>query len=99
MDSSLQEPIQEGIWPLTNFVLKQETISLIEEIQSTIAHLGSLNKSSEALCDKPLDLFDGSSFEIHHKIPLKTCITKEDLRLANRKENICLLIRIRGGIA
>ena len=49
LNSSLQEPIQEGIWPLTNFVLKQETISLIEEIQSNIAHLGSLNKSSEAL--------------------------------------------------
>lgn len=41
-------------------------------------------------CDKPLDLFDGSSFEIHHKIPLKICITKEDQRLANKKVNICL---------
>lgn len=49
LNTSLQEPIQEGIWPLTNFVLKQETISLIEEIQSNIAHLGFLNKSSEAL--------------------------------------------------
>jgi len=49
LNNSLKVPIQESIWPLTNFVLKQETISLIEEIQSTIAYLGSLNKSSEAL--------------------------------------------------
>lgn len=44
-------------------------------------------------CDEPLDLFDGSLFEIHHKIPLKSCITKEDPRLANRKVNLCLLHR------
>jgi hypothetical protein len=43
------EFIQKDIWPLTNVVLKQEVISLIEEIQFTIAHLGFLNKSSKAL--------------------------------------------------
>jgi hypothetical protein len=41
--------IQKGIWPFTNFVLKQELTSLIHEIQLTIVHLGSLNKISEAL--------------------------------------------------
>lgn len=49
LNSSLLEFIQKDIWPLTNVVLKQEVISLIEEIQFTIAHLGFLNKSSEAL--------------------------------------------------
>jgi hypothetical protein len=41
--------IQKGIWPFTNFVLKQELIRLINEIQFTIAHLGSLGKIWEAL--------------------------------------------------
>lgn len=41
--------IQKGIWPFTNFVFKQELMRLINEIQFTIAHLGSLNKILEAL--------------------------------------------------
>lgn len=49
LNKSLQELIQKDIWPLTNFVLKQEVISLIEEIQFTIAYLGFLNKSLKAL--------------------------------------------------
>jgi Reverse transcriptase (RNA-dependent DNA polymerase) len=49
LDKFLLEFIQKDIWPLTNVVLKQEVISLIEEIQFTIAHLRFLNKSSEAL--------------------------------------------------
>jgi hypothetical protein len=49
LNSSISGFIQKGIWPLTNFVLKQELIRLINEIQFTIAHLGSLNKILEAL--------------------------------------------------
>lgn len=49
LNSFIHGSIQKGIWPFTNFVLKQELISLINEIQFTIAHLGSLNKILEAL--------------------------------------------------
>jgi hypothetical protein len=35
-----------------------------------------------------LDLFDGDSVELHHKIPLKDCITKEELLLANSQKNL-----------
>lgn len=49
LNSCIHGFIQKGIWPFTNFVLKQELICLINEIQFTIAHLGSLNKIWEAL--------------------------------------------------
>jgi retron-type reverse transcriptase len=49
LNKSLLELIQKDIWPLTNVVLIQKVISFIEEIQFTIAHLGFLNKFSEAL--------------------------------------------------
>lgn len=49
LNSSILGFIQKGIWPFTNFVLKQELICLINDIQFTIAHLGSLNKILEAL--------------------------------------------------
>ena len=41
--------IKKDIWPLTNATLKRKAVSLIEEIQSAVACLGLLNKSSEAL--------------------------------------------------
>jgi hypothetical protein len=58
-----------------------------------ITVFGDLIKQQKRIClycNEFLDLFDGSSFEIHHKTPLKSCITVEDQRLANRKINLCL---------
>lgn len=49
LNKSIQKLIQKDIWPLTNFVLKQEAMHLIEEIQFAIAYLKFQNKSSEAL--------------------------------------------------
>lgn len=49
LNNCLKKYIEKNIWPLTNIVLKQQTITLIEEIQWTIARLESLNKTSEAL--------------------------------------------------
>ena len=40
-------------------------------------------------CDSYLDLFEGDSVDIHHKLPLKHCVSKE--YLANLKTNMCLL--------
>jgi Group II intron, maturase-specific domain/HNH endonuclease len=59
-----------------------------------ITVFGDLLKQQKGIClycNKPLDLFNGNSFETHHKIPLKSYITVEDQRLANRKVNLCLL--------
>lgn len=49
LNKSLEEIIQEDIWPFIDPVSKQKATSLIEEIQYTIADLESLNKSLEAL--------------------------------------------------
>lgn len=49
MNKTLKVYIQNNYWPFNNFVLKQELISLIEEIKSVIVHLKFLKKLSEAL--------------------------------------------------
>lgn len=49
LNNSFKLFIQKKRWPFTNSILKQKTIHLIEEIQSTIAYLGYLNKFCKAL--------------------------------------------------
>lgn len=75
LNSFINGFIQKGIWPLTNFVLKQELIRLINEIQFTIAYLGSLNKILEAL--RYVEYF---SFSLANRLLCVESIRAEPLR-------------------
>ena len=65
---------------------------------TVFGHLFKLQKGICAYCYEYLDLFDGNSVEIHHKLPSRyaqlawrDCVSREDCRKANLKTNMCLL--------
>lgn len=41
-------------------------------------------------CSEYLELDQGGAIELHHKYPLKKCVTQEQMRIAKHKVNLCL---------